>query len=137
MDEFPYEKFINNTIFVSEEEYQVINRAKQIYLKTNFVSSEFMKRILMDNTYFKYALKYLNGDIDQFKVAYTGHGDILGKIGYTRSEIVLALGIYLKENSINDDELLLKYQTLCDLIGLDALKKKSTCINQILYLFIK
>ena len=124
MDEFPYKKFINNTVFVSEEDYRIINRSRQIYLKTNFVSSEFIRRILIDNVYFKYALKYLNGDIDEFKVAYINHGDIIGRIGYTRSEIVLALNIYMKENNIKDEESLLKYQTLCSLIGLDALKKK-------------
>ena len=43
---------------------------------------------------------------------------------YTRSEIALALPRYLKENYIQNEEILLKYQILSKLVDLEALKKK-------------
>ena len=122
-DNFPYEKY-NYVLFESEEEYNIINRSSAIYIPGNFICSEFIKRILMQDNYFDYAKRYFNGEINEFKVGYVKNGDICGNMSYSKNEIIRAMDIYIKENNLRDKNILERFQELRNIISVKAFKNK-------------
>ena len=123
-ENFPYDKYRSYVLFESEEEYDIINRSSAIYLPGNFICSEFIKRILVQDNYFDYAKRYFNGEIDEFKVGYVKNGDICGNISYSKNEIIRAMDIYIKENNLRDKDVLERFQELKNIISVKVFKSK-------------
>lgn len=92
LEKYPYlREIMDNTIFVTEEEYNQLNNGEKISINSKQVPIEFLKRILSNDFYFEYASRFFSGEIDTFTVTYIIYGDTGGMIGYKRSIIIKAL----------------------------------------------
>ncbi len=97
-DNYPYLKSnLQDTIFVTEDEYHLLNDSQTIDIDGP-VSIEFLRKILTDSTYYSYTKRFLNGETTQFKVSYITNGDTKGAIFYTRYQIIDGLSRLLIEN---------------------------------------
>ena len=86
------EKYITKyTIFTSKEDVEKLKNGDKINIDNQNVSIEFLKRILNNDLYFEYALKYFKGDINTFQVTYIINGDIGSLVLYKKNTIIKAI----------------------------------------------
>ena len=65
------------TIFTTKEDVNAIRKSEDIETQTGKVSAEFVRRVLEDPTYYEYAKKFFDGEIDRFSVNYLVYGDLV------------------------------------------------------------
>lgn len=108
LEEYPYLKdMANKIIYISKEDYELLKNGEYITITNEDVSIEFLKRILNNDYYFEYALRYLNGDIDYFCVGYISFGDPLEICKYRKATIIRAMEQLIKNGKLvlNQNEL--------------------------------
>lgn len=89
MEKYPYLKELAKyTIFTSKEDVEKLKNGDNIKIDHQNVSIEFLKRILNNDLYFEYALKYFKGDINAFAVTYIIEGDTGASIHYKKTTII-------------------------------------------------
>lgn len=92
IEKYPYLKELAKyTIFTSKEDVEKLKNGDTINIDNQDVSIEFLKRILNNDLYFEYALKYFKGDINTFQVTYIINGDIGSLVLYKKNTIIKAI----------------------------------------------
>lgn len=92
IEKYPYLKDLTKyTIFTSKEDVEKLKNGDKINIDNQNVSIEFLKRILNNDLYFEYALKYFKGDINTFQVTYIINGDIGSLVLYKKNTIIKAI----------------------------------------------
>lgn len=92
MEKYPYLKELAKyTIFTSKEDVEKLKNGDNIKIDHQNVSIEFLKRILNNDLYFEYALKYFKGNINAFAVTYIIEGDTGASIHYKKTTIIRAI----------------------------------------------
>lgn len=92
IEKYPYLKELAKyTIFTSKEDVEKLKNGDTINIDNQDVSIEFLKRILNNDLYFEYALKYFKGDINTFQVTYIINGDIGSLVLYKKNIIIKAI----------------------------------------------
>lgn len=92
IEKYPYLKDLTKyTIFTSKEDVEKLKNGDTINIDNQDVSIEFLKRILNNDLYFEYALKYFKGDINTFQVTYIINGDIGSLVLYKKNTIIKAI----------------------------------------------
>ena len=92
IEKYPYLKNLTKyTIFTSKEDVEKLKNGDKINIDNQNVSIEFLKRILNNDLYFEYALKYFKGDINTFQVTYIINGDIGSLVHYKKNIIIKAI----------------------------------------------
>lgn len=92
IEKYPYLKDLAKyTIFTSKEDVEKLKNGDKINIDNQNVSIEFLKRILNNDLYFEYALKYFKGDINTFQVTYIINGDIGSLVLYKKNTIIKAI----------------------------------------------
>lgn len=114
----------NNIIIEEEEIFNKIYRAKKIYLANGTVSSEFIKRIFYDDNYYNQVKKFFEKGLNDLQIVFLENSHIKGQITYSKSEILLAMEVFVKENHIKDEMLLKRLNTLRDLISSNKLEDR-------------
>ena len=107
MEKYPYFKNMTEyTLFKSKEEVNQLRNSEKIRVDSTDVSIEYLKKILNDDSYFEYASRYFNGDINNFSVCYIINGDTGGAIYYKKGIIIRAIEELLLSGklSLNSDE---------------------------------
>ena len=114
LKKYPYLKSMTkNILFTTEEEVEKLNTSAKININSEEVSIEFLKKILNNDFYFEYALKYFKNEIDKFEVSYVIHGDIGHGISYKKNVIIRAMEQLILSNKIKlEDSELKKYEML-------------------------
>lgn len=101
------------TIFTTEEDVNVIRKSEDIETQTGKVSAEFVRRVLEDPTYYEYAKKFFDGEIDRFSVNYLAYGDLGHGINYSRINIMEAMNKMVEEQKLTlTPESKERYETL-------------------------
>lgn len=88
------------TIFTTEEDVKAIRNSEDIETQTGKVSTEFVRRVLEDPTYYEYAKKFFDGEIDRFSVNYLAYGDLGHGINYSRTNIMEAMNKMVEEQKL-------------------------------------
>lgn len=92
IEKYPYLKDLTKyTIFISKEDVEKLKNGDKINIDNQNVSIEFLKRILNNDLYFEYALKYFKGDINTFQVTYIINGDTGPLVHYKKNIIIKAI----------------------------------------------
>ncbi len=92
IEKYPYLKDLTKyTIFTSKEDVEKLKNGDKINIDNQNVSIEFLKRILNNDLYFEYALKYFKGDINTFQVTYIINGDTGPLVHYKKNIIIKAI----------------------------------------------
>ena len=92
IEKYPYLKELAKyTIFTSKEDVEKLKNGDKINIDNQNVSIEFLKRILNNDFYFEYALKYFKCDINTFQVTYIINGDIGSLVHYKKNIIIKAI----------------------------------------------
>ena len=92
IEKYPYLKELAKyTIFTSKEDVEKLKNGDKINIDNQNVSIEFLKRILNNDLYFEYALKYFKCDINTFQVTYIINGDIGSLVHYKKNIIIKAI----------------------------------------------
>ncbi|MBD9115096.1 hypothetical protein EGP95_04870 [bacterium] len=92
IEKYPYLKDLTKyTIFTSKEDVEKLKNGDKINIDNQDVSIEFLKRILNNDLYFEYALKYFKGDINTFQVTYIINGDTGSLVHYKKNIIIKAI----------------------------------------------
>lgn len=101
------------TIFTTEEDVKAIRNSEDIETQTGKVSTEFVRRVLEDPTYYEYAKKFFDGEIDRFSVNYLAYGDLGHGINYSRTNIMEAMNKMVEEQKLTlTPESKERYETL-------------------------
>lgn len=101
------------TIFTTEEDVKAIRNSENIETQTGKVSAEFVRRVLEDPTYYEYAKKFFDGEIDRFSVNYLAYGDLGHGINYSRTNIMEAMNKMVEEQKLTlTPESKERYETL-------------------------
>ena len=102
IEKYPYLKELAKyTIFTSKEDVEKLKNGDKINIDNQDVSIEFLKRILNNDLYFEYALKYFKGDINTFQVTYIINGDTGSLVHYKKNIIIKAYYPYKKNTHGN------------------------------------
>ena len=119
--EYPYFKdIVKYTLFTTEEDYKILKNGPTLKVDDQDVSIEFLKRILQDENYYKYALSFFQNEINCFNVSYIINGDTGGGIGYSKPTILKAFKQLIAEEKITLNEQMMKcYQSLNDCCSFD------------------
>lgn len=101
------------TIFTTKEDVNAIRKSEDIETQTGKVSAEFVRRVLEDPTYYEYAKKFFDGEIDRFSVNYLAYGDLGHGINYSRTNIMEAMNKMVEEQKLTlTPESKERYETL-------------------------
>ena len=91
MEKYPYlRNMAEYTLFTTRDDFEQLKNSEKIKINLEDVSIEFLKRILNNDFYYEYALRYFNGDIDNFVVSFIIGGDTGNSINYKKSTIIKA-----------------------------------------------
>ena len=91
MGKYPYlRNMAEYTLFTTRDDFEQLKNSEKIKINLEDVSIEFLKRILNSDFYYEYALRYFNGDIDNFVVSFIIGGDTGNSINYKKSTIIKA-----------------------------------------------
>lgn len=88
------------TIFTTEEDVKTIRNSENIETQTGKVSAEFVRRVLEEPTYYEYAKKFFDGEIDRFSINYLAYGDLGHGINYSRVNIMEAMNKMVEEQKL-------------------------------------
>ncbi len=126
MEKFPYFKDMSkNRLFVSKNEIEELIKSERIKVDSEDVSIEFLKKIIQDERYFKYALKYFTNDIDSFTVSYIINGDIGATLYYFKSTTMKGIDKLISSgNIILNAEEKQRYDMLKNSISFDRFIEK-------------
>ena len=97
IEQYPYlERLSDSFLFTTEDDIEILRSSDKINidndkLRAMPVSVELLRRILTDSSYFEYAYKCVNEEIDDFKIACIKYGDVGGAMSHGRVPLVLAL----------------------------------------------
>ena len=82
-----FEKIKDYTLFTTVDDIKNLKSSKSLSIKGEEISIEFLKRVLLDEKYYNYALKYFNGTNDRFVLSSIINGDIGSSIEYNKSNL--------------------------------------------------
>ena len=151
LEKYPYLKnYSDYTLFTTKEDVDELRNGEKINVNSENVSIEYLKRILNDDFYFEYALRYFNGDTNSFSICYIINGDTGGIISYGKNTIIKGIEQLIStgqivlqpheqqkldslKNSISFDKFLEKHKGNNYNIDIDG-KKYSIPIEKIVYL---
>lgn len=86
-----FEKIKDYTLFTTVDDIKNLKASKSLSIKGEEISIEFLKRVLLDEKYYNYALKYFNGTNDRFVLSSIINGDIGSSIEYNKSNLFYGL----------------------------------------------
>ena len=102
LGEYPYLKdSAKYTLFVSEEEYSSLKQGPKVFLDSESLSIDFLKKILTDDRYYSYALKFFCDEINSFVVSFIVMGDTGGHIGYSKTSIIKGIDYLIEKMGIS------------------------------------
>ena len=126
LEKYPYLKNLtDHIIFITEKDYEQLTNGEKIKVDREEVSIEYLKRLLSNDFYFEYAIRYFTNEINFFRLAYIINGDTGGALGYKKSTIVKALEelVSSKQIQLQLDEQL-RYISLRNMISFDKFIEK-------------
>lgn len=89
LEEYPYlKRMTEDTIFTTEEDLRSLKKGEQIKIDNQDISVEVLRRIVQDDTYYDYASRFFNNDINRFYITYIINGDVGGAIYYNKPQII-------------------------------------------------
>lgn len=101
-EKYPYLKDMEkHTIFTSKEDINNLKNSEKVEVNGAKVIVEFLKRMLRDDSYYDYAVRFFTNEISSFNLCYIIGGDISGNISYNKVDIIYALEQLVAENKIN------------------------------------
>ena len=114
LNEYPYlKKMEEYTLFTSQTEVKKMRNSDTVKVGNNNVSIEFLKKVLNDEKYYEYCLRYFKNEIDSFQVTHIISGDAGVSIYYTKSEIIRGILNLILDNQLKlTSEELEKYENL-------------------------
>ena len=110
-------------IYLSDEEYNLINNNRSIESVNTTISAELINKILNDNYYYSKIVSFFNSNKDKFGFIYKKNGKTEKIISLTKIDIVVALNNYLNELKNIPADLINKYLKLESVVSLPGLKK--------------
>ena len=126
LEKYPYLKGMTKyALFIDKSEFDYIKNSPKIALNKAEIPEEFLKKILTDNRYYDYVLKFFNNEIKTFTVTYIINGDTGNTLNYNKSEIINGIIKLIKEEKIVvTEEIKTKYNTLINLISFNRFIEK-------------
>lgn len=117
----PYlKKMTSSTIFTTEEDMDNLLYGEKIKVDGEYISIEFLFRVLKDDEYYRYASNFLDGKINDFMVSGIINDDIGSILRYNKSLIVKGLLALDSERKIVlPDELQARVDTLCKKVSFE------------------
>ena len=114
LNEYPYlKKMEEYTLFTSQDEVKKMRNSDTVKVGNNDVSVEFLKKVLNDEKYYEYCLRFFKNEIASFKVTHIISGDTGVSIYYTKSEIIRGILNLILDNQLKlTSEELEKYENL-------------------------
>jgi len=104
MEKYPYlKKMSESTIFTTSDDIKKLRAAESIKIDDMEMSTEYLKRILQDEQYYKYALQFFTNKTRAFWVCYIIGGDTGGTISYKKTQIMKGI-----EQLISSGEIVLQ-----------------------------
>ena len=121
MEKSPYlKKWSENTLFIYKKEFEELKNSEKININSEDVLVEFLRRIIKNNSYYQYALKYLKGETNRFAVSFIIGGDTGGTISYNRSTIIKGIEeLILSGKLVLNQEERDKFEILKDCISFE------------------
>ena len=113
-----FEKIKDYTLFTTVDDIKNLKASKSLSIKGEEISIEFLKRVLLDEKYYNYALKYFNGTNDRFVLSSIINGDIGSSIEYNKSN--LFYGLKKISKILQDDKKAIdRFETLKEALYID------------------
>lgn len=107
LKKYPYlQRLTEYILFITKQDINNIKSSKTILVGDIEVYTEFLKRILEDDNYFEYALRYFYDATDRFVVAEITNGDLGANIKYDKTTIINGIKELISTNkiSLNSEE---------------------------------
>lgn len=113
-----FEKIKDYTLFTTLDDIKNLKASKSLSIKGEELSIEFLKRVLLDEKYYNYALNYFNGTNDRFVLSSIINGDIESSIEYNKSN--LFYGLKKISKILQDDKKVIdRFETLKEALYID------------------
>ena len=113
-----FEKIKDYTLFTTLDDIKNLKASKSLSIKGEEISIEFLKRVLLDEKYYNYALNYFNGTNDRFVLSSIINGDIGSSIEYNKSN--LFYGLKKISKMLQDDKKVIdRFETLKEALYID------------------
>ncbi len=131
LEKYPYLKDLTNRFLITTRKdiYNLLD-GDEIIIDSQNVSMELLERIIKNDEYYHYTIKYFSNEIDQFAITYIENGDTNRIISYDKCTIIKGIEKLINSGNIKieNEEEKKRFETLKENISYS--KFKNHYINQ-------
>lgn len=127
LEEYPYLKDIANyTLFVSKQEFESIINSTQVRAGSGFIPKDFLIKVLTDDSYYNYAIRFFRDEINCFAVSYITNGDTGSTLSYNKVNVVNGLNYLIKSLGLSfSNEQMDRFHLLEDICSFENFLKQN------------